>query len=329
MWTRVEHCLENQPADILLIFDCCYAGYLRRCHRAPHSFEFLGACEEKEKTFGPGDKSFTKALIWALKGLAGNEKGFDSRALKDKTLTHPEFSKTKLTPALFPRGVGSSTAHIWIEPAPRDICHEPGNVEVEQPRGNTIDATTRPEWVDLAFIYNRPPGHEDVQNLALALTEFAAGHSSYGLERIVLYGKSPNPRLKWRWVTQFLDRIGRRSIQRDTAIFNGNANISIQQGIPSGSVTPVPDGLSPLDANIQLPLTPMSGVGGLQNGYIPDREIDQKTEYSLMNGRATAVATILQRRDAMGRQRTTVELVRGIALFSCCACICLFIRYVV
>ena len=92
--------MENTEADVLLIFDCCDAGRLGRPvvrnGLKKSYFQFLGACAENETTMGPGEQSFTTALIWALKELAQESSPFSTAELRHKIMTHERFPGTQM-----------------------------------------------------------------------------------------------------------------------------------------------------------------------------------------------------------------------------------------
>lgn len=74
---------------MLLIFDCCHAGRVAGAKSRAFStriFEVLGACQADERTFEPGDESFTNALIWALAELSSTPEGFTTAQLYAKIL---------------------------------------------------------------------------------------------------------------------------------------------------------------------------------------------------------------------------------------------------
>ena len=94
-------------ADILLIFDCCFAGKLAGtldC-RAFNTkiFEFLGATTSNGLTKLPGKESFSRALIWALNQLADEKDGFTTSRLYSKIIDAPDFPRDEQTPTLSER----------------------------------------------------------------------------------------------------------------------------------------------------------------------------------------------------------------------------------
>ncbi|KAL9110404.1 MAG: hypothetical protein Q9227_005135 [Pyrenula ochraceoflavens] len=95
IWEKAEALLENAKADMLLIFDCCHAARAgNQKKRGPFSqriYEVLAACQSDELTPGPGDSSFTSALIWALRQLAEPPKAFTTSQLYDMILNSPKY----------------------------------------------------------------------------------------------------------------------------------------------------------------------------------------------------------------------------------------------
>jgi hypothetical protein len=93
-----------EKTDVFLIFDCCYAGRISapdtRQAFSPRNFEFLAA--SVGLTQGPGEHSFTSALLYALETLSGDADGFT---------THKLFSTVRRAPN-FPKG----QTPVWEEP---------------------------------------------------------------------------------------------------------------------------------------------------------------------------------------------------------------------
>jgi hypothetical protein len=91
-------------ADVLLIFDCCYAGNLLPCDVNPHyptrSFECIAACGRDKETTRPGEKSFSTALIWSLKALEKDRKSFTAQDLQIMIMKAPDFPEKQFVPLL-------------------------------------------------------------------------------------------------------------------------------------------------------------------------------------------------------------------------------------
>jgi hypothetical protein len=97
VWNSAETLIKDTQGDVLVIFDCCYAGELERSVRAPlprRAFEFLAATSAKSTTPKPGPRSFTSALIHSLSELV--KKGsFSTQELVRKIQYAPCFPENQ------------------------------------------------------------------------------------------------------------------------------------------------------------------------------------------------------------------------------------------
>ena len=207
IWIKAEERLQGKDADILLIFDCCHAGLLRR-DRGCHTFEFLGACEKEETTPPPGHNSFTRALIWAL-GRMADEKpgGFTTLHLKNKISKYEHFATDKKQHlSLDLRERLTSKRHVFITPRTSTSSSNPSPVQAEK----TTEHSTPGEWLDFRLYFNRHQYPEDIHKLARGFDEFVSDHSEQGLHEVELENKSSRIRLfakdRWRWVVNSVRR---------------------------------------------------------------------------------------------------------------------------
>ncbi len=119
MWNHTEDILQHTEADILEIFDCCYAGDLARgcCGSGfgTRCFEFLGATSSGATTRAPGPSSFSSGLIWALGALAKESDKFTTNKLVNKIREAPNFPG-KQVPVLTERSDLSSLHRIVMAP---------------------------------------------------------------------------------------------------------------------------------------------------------------------------------------------------------------------
>jgi hypothetical protein len=167
-WHNTEHILRDATGDILLIFDCCYAGHLvpqeKRGYWAARSFEFLAACGSNVETNMPGPNSFTTALIWALTNLVTgrpNRPRFTTLELQTKIMNEAPF---------FPR---DQYVPVYERDEPCDqrlvLAPLPTGSEANSPL-STPSHRTKSEvpqnYLDLRFWYSEPPDEDDIQNLA-------------------------------------------------------------------------------------------------------------------------------------------------------------------
>ncbi|KAF2807252.1 uncharacterized protein BDZ99DRAFT_500500 [Mytilinidion resinicola] len=157
VWKQAEEILKPALSDVLVIFDCCEAGALAHQSRSPHrTFEYLGACKEGQTTRKPGDRSFTSALILALKELA-TRATFSTLELLDKILEAPEFPKFEQEPVLFVRDA-PTRKHIDIQPLTKDALTK----ECKMPMAEPEFRDGANEYLDIRLEFNRRLGPDDI-----------------------------------------------------------------------------------------------------------------------------------------------------------------------
>ncbi|MCJ1383053.1 hypothetical protein MMC17_006166 [Xylographa soralifera] len=123
IWNRAEDLLQETQADVLEIFDCCYAGNLGNVRSPPtRAFEYLAATAPGATTRSPGPESFTSALIWALKALVAEGRPFTTQQLVNKIKNGgaPGFPNNQ-KPVLSKRGEKNSAGYIMLEPIRKDV----------------------------------------------------------------------------------------------------------------------------------------------------------------------------------------------------------------
>ena len=132
LWSNVETAIKKLDAEVLLIFDCCHAGRLCPSVRGTTSYmEFFGSCSEDQTTRSAGPRSFTSALIWALRELAKEPEPFNTAKLRWKIKQHEHFPEEQV-PALFPR-FGSGDIVIVRRSLADTLTHAvPGKSEKER-----------------------------------------------------------------------------------------------------------------------------------------------------------------------------------------------------
>lgn len=114
VWNYTEDMLRPAQADVLQIFDCCFAGELGYFRGNARSFEYLAATTEGS-TRSPGQDSFTSALIWALEELVGVEYRFTTQDLVQMISSAPHFPETQ-RPVLRNRFSPNAVKTITLEP---------------------------------------------------------------------------------------------------------------------------------------------------------------------------------------------------------------------
>lgn len=169
VWHRAEELIKDaHKADVLLIFDCCYAGYLgRNIGRAPwssRSFEFLGATDAHSLTKVPGPHSFTSALVWALEQLADNTPGFTTSELQQK-ITEAEYFPPGQLPVLNERDK-PCLRRLFIAPLPpHGETRDP--VSLEDPEDQDILG----EYLDLRLPLTKHPSEKEIIRMCNSLKE--------------------------------------------------------------------------------------------------------------------------------------------------------------
>lgn len=135
-WSQTESLIHTaEEADVLLIFDCCFAGKLcgtlnKRSSFDTRIFEFLGATASNGLARLPGKESFTRALIWALQELADEKDGFTTSRLYSKILSYEDFPSQEQTPVLSERR-GHCLKRLVL--APLDLTPHPAKVGEPSP----------------------------------------------------------------------------------------------------------------------------------------------------------------------------------------------------
>lgn len=93
-WNKAEEVLRDDEVDgdVLTILDTCFSSNLTKSGREDvRTFELMSACAFDSTTAAPGDNSFTRALIDALKELLHEHKdaAFSTFQLNQRILLNP------------------------------------------------------------------------------------------------------------------------------------------------------------------------------------------------------------------------------------------------
>lgn len=173
-WERAEHQLHDigDGADLLLIFDCCFAGVLSkktgsiRTAFSNRIFEFLGSTQENDTAVGPGAESFTTALTWALRNLSSEPEGFTTHKLWLEIQRAPAFSKIGQVPVWSERGK-SSLHKLKIKPLPVNE-----QVENDETSGELAEhQKTVKFYLHLQVLWTQCPNEDDVDHLTDSLRD--------------------------------------------------------------------------------------------------------------------------------------------------------------
>jgi hypothetical protein len=164
VWSSAEHNIRATKSDVLVIFDCCYAGELERNVRSTftrRAFEYLAATSAKSTTRKPGPRSFTTALIWALNNLVAAGKRFTTQELLSKILNAPSFPEDQ-SPRLSERGP-ACLRRIVLAPLNDDAL---SNISDTDPHDE--EEGTR-EDLSVRFVFNKRITEKMVTGLAVEL----------------------------------------------------------------------------------------------------------------------------------------------------------------
>lgn len=130
-WNRVEDRLQDDQveADILEILDTCYSSNLVKSSKGgTRKFELLSACFIDQTTASPGEYSFTRALIDALKKLLRHygKNSFSTFTLNEWIVKDVRRSDTPS--ALWQRlhRIQQSGQHILLTPMPASLVENSG-----------------------------------------------------------------------------------------------------------------------------------------------------------------------------------------------------------
>jgi hypothetical protein len=168
IWNHAESNLGDTKADVLMIFDCCYAGDLGRA-RLPNSLlrssEFIEATTAGTLTKIPGKSSFTSALIWALKKLANERIIFTTSELVREICNAPDFPKTQV-PILAERNAASLSRIVLSR------LSSEGDRGIPLQAGRSSDhhdSAKNTHYLQLNFCYDDRPADREIKHIAHGL----------------------------------------------------------------------------------------------------------------------------------------------------------------
>jgi hypothetical protein len=158
-WLPARQPLDRAQADTLLILDCCCAGNVIKGSMTEdtRAYELMAATGRNETTPQPGEKSYTHALIRALKELRGVEHGFstfelDQRIKKYRKDEHPSHLSSELP---------GRTRHICLAPP---ACPNPRLVPQPVRGGGSLN-------LRMSFSDHNTLSDEEVKKLARRITK--------------------------------------------------------------------------------------------------------------------------------------------------------------
>ena len=192
IWNRAEGLLVDTRADVLEIFDCCYAGNLGDDRSLQtRAFEYLAATAPGSTTKSPGPHSFTSALIWALEALVVSEGRFTTQQLVSKIKNSPGLPSGQ-KPVLSKRSSRVAPSFIMLEP----ISKDPKRQELVRARSSSNNHDSGAAvLLTLKFMFDTRPSDKQVEVLGRALNEIMEGSAhDLRVSRIMWGGLSSWPR---------------------------------------------------------------------------------------------------------------------------------------
>jgi hypothetical protein len=218
LWHTVEPIIKSAASNVLVIFDCCYAGQLgeqpkMRGSFSHRSFEFLGACQPDGETPMPGRRSFTSALIWALEELVQTRGIFTTLELMVMVTRYPDFPDNQ-TPYLSERGEPSITRLVL---APLTKPGESGRNEKPR-RSSKVDVSASfKDYVDLRIFFKEKPDSKIIMQLADELKRVIR-NQEIGVQKICWLGMGRPEQDKIKEVARiWLNRVRRPRTESESA----------------------------------------------------------------------------------------------------------------
>ncbi|KAH0557001.1 hypothetical protein GP486_005211 [Trichoglossum hirsutum] len=231
VWNHAESNLGDTKADVLVIFDCCYAGDLGRTWRPnlrSRSFEFIGATSAGATTKVPGKSSFTAALMWALEKLVEDQETFTTSELVKKTRTAPNFPKAQV-PVLTERNA-ASYFRIQLSKMPAEADSESSPQSVRIFCSDDVQPL-EPQYLELRFAFDNKPRDREIISIAGALHSLIQNHE-LSARRIDWGGLRRSDMIKIA-ASKFLES-GRRRARRATGLSLNVASTLSSPGVDDG-----------------------------------------------------------------------------------------------
>ncbi|ORY00886.1 hypothetical protein BCR34DRAFT_592437 [Clohesyomyces aquaticus] len=183
-WDKAEETLRSDDieGDVLTILDTCYSSNLQKSGKEDtRTFELLSACAFDQTTASPGENSFTRALIDALKELLDEfaDRSFTTFHLNQRILLNPN---RRDTPSQLWFRLKHHERHIRLAPLKRDKeCARKPSLP-HPPRG----------YLTLRFaLRDDSLNREQIEYLTRNLSKAFRNKSLVGLRRIDWLGLKP------------------------------------------------------------------------------------------------------------------------------------------
>ncbi|KAF2268850.1 hypothetical protein CC78DRAFT_575834 [Lojkania enalia] len=215
-WDGAEQNITRTKADVLVIFDCCQAGGFggHKVRAAKPSFEFIAACGKDKPAAPPGEKSFTSALIWAMKELR-DYSPFTSLTLVDKIIQYRHLAKWQI-PELQRRDQYANGT-VWIAP-----FNDRQQETYSEPQSERRLA--HHEYIDLRLNFYRQVTPKDAGEVAKHLSRLVNDEPTFSAKHIDLINVGTSHISKY--VDYWRAAVGERNRKRRGSSFGSDATIS-------------------------------------------------------------------------------------------------------
>ncbi|TGO63707.1 hypothetical protein BCON_0011g00490 [Botryotinia convoluta] len=192
------------------------------------AFEYMAATSQNSTTRKPGPKSFTAALIWALKELVQSKPGkrFSTQELIRKIYRAPNFPETQ-APRLTERGPIGPLRKIVLVPLDQQ---SKSGVRGENSTGQTDEIK---ETLNLRFVFNGRITNKIVRELAKDLTILISG-GDFVASTVLWDGINTSSSTKKR----FRDAVSHVIVQNHERNRNKSSTQNVD-GVQSSPFTPV------------------------------------------------------------------------------------------
>ncbi|PVI01371.1 hypothetical protein DM02DRAFT_727909 [Periconia macrospinosa] len=256
VWSKAEQNISGAQGDILVVFDCCYAGSFggTKVRASRPNFEFLAACGEQEVAAVPGKTSFTTAFMWAMKDFKEREEyPFTSRQLVDRIKTRfmDENTQTPELQVRDPQACGS----IWITPQNLSTPIQ------ERVASQGEHRRAHHEYIDLRLNFYRKLEPVDAANVAKHLTRLVRDEDDFAKEITLINVSNPTADIVSHWRKQ-----ARRGLKRKSGSseFSLSSNSVLEgttcTGTPTICVSPGTDDIGKYKNSVPKLGAPTLGV---------------------------------------------------------------------
>ena len=215
-----------------------------------HIFEFIGSTRHNATAVGPGDDSFTRALIWALTDLSKSKDGFTTTKLMEKIECSEDLAAGQ-SPVCSERGRKQSLYKLTLVPLPAST----GSPTHQRPDSPDQELETPVHaYLHLQLLFGKRPQSSHISDLTRHLCELG---TDIPLKQVLWKGLSDqDPKMSFPDVAKRMrDIVRRRSIAKK---YEMQQNVD-RQGDSGGMVTPLIDphhsDETLVDTSVTFPMT--------------------------------------------------------------------------